>query len=68
VRTDNPNLGVTVNPENDNSCLVSVLNYSDKEIVPDIKIKDGWKIKEIIHGNLASLPSCNGIIMRVVRA
>lgn len=68
VRTDNPNLGVTVNPETDKSCLVSVLNYSDKEIVPEITIKDGWKIKEFIHGNLDSIPSCNGIIMRIVKA
>ena len=68
IRTDNPNLGVTVNPENDSTCLVTVLNLSDKEIVPSVTIKDGWKIKEIIYGDLSSIPACNGVILRLVKA
>ena len=68
IRTDNSNLGVTVNPENDSTCLVTVLNLSDKEIVPSVTIKDGWKIKEIIYGDLSSIPACNGVILRLVKA
>ena len=65
VKTDNPNLGVTVNPEKDSTCLVTLLNYSDKDIAPTIDIKDGWSIKEIIYGNLDTIPACDGVILRI---
>ena len=68
VRTDNSNLGVTVNPEDENTSLMTVLNYSDEDIKPIIKIKDGWKLKEIIYGNLENISACDGIILRIEKS
>ena len=67
VSTDDPNIGITINPESDNSLVVSILNYNDKPIVPDIKIKDGYKVKEVLYGNLNEIPGCNGTIIRLTK-
>lgn len=67
VTVNDKNLGVTINPESDTSLLVSVLNYSDKEIKPDIKISDGWSIKDILYGDPDTLPMCDGVIMRITK-
>ncbi len=65
VRVNDRNIGITVNPEDERHTLVTVLNYSDKDIAPKIKIKDGWSIKEMIYGNLDEIPHCDGVIMRL---
>lgn len=67
VRTDNKNLFVTINPEDENNSIVSVLNYSDEDIVSDIGIDDDWKVKEILYGKLESIPHCDGVILRITR-
>lgn len=65
LRTENSNLGVTVNPEGEGVVIATVLNYSDKKIIPSLKLKDGWRIKEIIYGSLDFIPACDGVIMRI---
>ena len=65
IKTDDPSLGVTVNPENDSTCIVTLLNYSDKDIAPSFKLKDGWSIKEIIYGDLDMISACDGVILRI---
>ena len=65
VYAEDSNLGVTINPESDNTLLATVLNYSDKDIVPEIEIRHGYKIKEILYGSLDNIPACDGVIMRL---
>ena len=67
ISTDNKNLFVTINPEDENNSIVSVLNYSDEDIVSDIRINDNWEIKEILYGNMESIPHCDGVILRITR-
>lgn len=63
--TDDANLGITVNPESNNTLLVTVLNYSDKGISPNLKIADGYRIEKILYGSLENIPSCDGVILRM---
>ena len=65
VTSENPNIGITHNKVNDTECYVSVLNYSDAEHPFDVKVKNGWEIREVIYGNTAVLPRCDGTIMRL---
>lgn len=67
VKSDDPNIGITVNPEDDKTCIVTVLNYSDKDITPVLDIKESWSIKEIIYGSIDKIPHCDGVIMRIER-
>ena len=41
---DDRNIGITVNPISHDECYVTMLNYSDKTIKPEAKIKEGWEI------------------------
>lgn len=59
------NLGITINPENDNSILASVLNYSDHEIKPEIKVTDGYEISDVLYGDINVIPGCDGAIVRL---
>lgn len=63
--TDDANLGITVNPESDDTLLVTVLNYSDKSISPNLKIADGYRIEKILYGSLENVPACDGVILRM---
>lgn len=66
VYVGNSNLGITVNPESEKTCLVSVLNYGDMDIEkPNIEIRHGYKIKEILYGNLDLISACDGVIIRI---
>ena len=67
VTADNKNLGVTINPESDTESLVTVLNYSDSEIVPEIRISEEYTLKEIIYGDIKVIPACDGMIMRIIK-
>lgn len=65
VTADDRNIGITIHPVSDNECYVTALNYSDKDIVPDIQIKDGWEISETVYGNLEMLKKCDGAFLKL---
>ena len=67
VVADDKNIGITINPVDKNNCFVTLLNYSDKEIKPDVKIKDGWKIKETVYGDINCIPKCDGVFLKISR-
>ena len=48
-----------------NTLLVTVLNYSDKSISPNLKIADGYRIEKILYGSLENVPACDGVILRM---
>ena len=60
-------LGVTVHPMEDGSYLASVLNYSDTAASPTLKIQKGFKISDILYGNAACIPACDGAILRLTK-
>ena len=47
--------------------LVTVLNYSSKEIAPEIRLADGYTIKEVLYGNTEQIPACDGLILRILK-
>ncbi len=63
IISENKNIGITINPINDNEVYATVLNYSDKTVYPEIVLKDGWKVKETIYGNTEEIPPCDGAFM-----
>ncbi len=65
IIAEDRNLGITVNPEDENTFLASVLNYSDKDLVPEIKINDGYEISEVLYGSRDIIPACDGLILRL---
>ena len=60
-------LGVTVNPENEREMLVTVLNYFSGAIAPEIRLADGYAIKEVLYGNTEQIPACDGLILRIFK-
>jgi hypothetical protein len=62
-----PNVFVTVNPISEEVCYATILNYSDHEIIPKIRLQDGWTVSEAVYGSLNKLPSCNGAIVKLAR-
>ena len=65
VVVEDRNLGITINPESEKSLFVSVLNYSDKDIVPDIKINEDFEISDVLYGSINNISACDGVIMRL---
>ena len=65
ARSTNANIGVTVHPENENTAIVSVLNYSDHDIEGGYVIADEWQISEVLYGNTDTLGKCDGAIFRI---
>ncbi|MBQ8743242.1 MAG: hypothetical protein IJZ03_09335 [Clostridia bacterium] len=65
ILVDDRNIGITVNPESESESLVTLLNYSDKDIVPEIRVNGEYEIKEILYGNTDLIPKCDGVILRV---
>ncbi len=63
IVVDDRNIGITVNPISHDECYVTMLNYSDKTIKPEAKIKEGWEIKEVVYGDINEIPLCNGAII-----
>lgn len=67
ITASNKGIGVTINPLSENKSYVTLLNYSHRTIVPQISLKDGWKIKETIYGDIKEIPPCNGVFIKIGR-
>jgi hypothetical protein len=65
VKTDDTDLAVTINPEEEGTCLVSILNYGDKDAFPDISIAPSYNVVQVLYGSLDVIPACNGVIFRI---
>ena len=68
IKSNDPNLGLTVNPTGDGEYVVTVLNYSDTCRRNDTVIKDGYKIKEILYGSGEVIPACDGLILKIQKS
>ena len=47
--------------------IVTVLNYSAKEIAPKLRLADGYAVKEILYGDTEKIPACDGLILRIFK-
>ena len=45
--------------------LAEKLNYSDKALSPALRLAKGWKIREVLYGDPAHAPACDGCILRL---
>lgn len=62
VQTDNPYIGITQHCTEDGSFYVTVINYSDKDRKPQLRVRDGWEIKTL-YGDPDCIPACDGVIL-----
>ena len=65
VIVEDKNIGVTINAIDDHESFVTLLNYSDKAIKPEIKINDHWSVEEVVYGDMNSIPACDGVFLKI---
>ena len=65
LSAENASIGISIHPEDSNTCLATVLNYSDQPLSPTLKYRDGWEVTEVLYGNPESIPACDGAILRL---
>ena len=65
VVVDSKDLGLTLHPQNDGEYLVSILNYADRALTPDIKIAPDYSIKTVLYGKLDQIAACDGVIFSI---
>ena len=61
IITDNKNIGVTIH-ESDDEVYCVAINYSDKEQIPEFKIKGSV---EIVYGNLEKIAPFDALIIKL---
>ncbi len=60
-------IGITEHIENENSAYIIVVNYSDKTVETELKIKDGFHISNIIRGDVNNIAPYDTTIIKVIR-
>ena len=68
LTASDPSIGITLHPEEDGTCLATVLNYSDREICPELQLAEGFAVKETLYGDLSRIPACDGAVLRLYRS
>ncbi len=63
--SDCKHLGITQHNVDENSAYIVAINYSDKTVIPNIKIKDGYTVKRIIRGSLEQIEPFETFIIEV---
>ena len=59
VTSTNPQIGITLHKESDETYIVCAINYSDKMQDTCLKVQEGWKLTTI-YGDLEQIDKCNG--------
>ncbi len=67
IKSNDPQICVTQSRENDDSYIVTAINYSDTERVFDPSVKEGWRVEEIYGELNKPIPKCDGIVLRVTK-
>ena len=63
--SDCKHIGITQHNVDENSAYIVAINYSDKTVIPNIKIKDGYTVKRIIRGSLEQIEPFETFIIEV---
>ena len=59
-----PDVGVTTHWFNDKECVVIAINYSGRDIAPNLDIKPHSKC-EVLHGSLDNIPMCEMTVLKI---
>jgi hypothetical protein len=55
VRSQTPDIGMTIHPTDENNCYAVAVNYSANTRPCNFVLADGWQIKEVLYGSAESL-------------
>jgi hypothetical protein len=55
VRSQTPDIGMTIHPMDENNCYAVAVNYSANTRPCNFVLADGWQIKEVLYGSAESL-------------
>ena len=51
IRSQTPDIGVTVHPVDENNCYAVAVNYSKDPLPCNLALADGWQIREVLYGD-----------------
>jgi len=70
LQQSNPFIGVTEHEINDKEKVVILINYSTEDLSSDITIKQGWKVKSALYGNMpndntVSISANDAVVLKI---
>ena len=65
VTSDSP-IGITIH-EQEECVIVSAINYTYDELTPEFKIADGYKIGEVLYGDIEKVGAFDAVIFKLVK-
>ena len=67
VRSDAP-IGITLHEGEDGKIICAAVNYTYEPITPSFKIADGYKIGDVLYGNVESVAAFDAVIFKLIKA
>ena len=68
IRSQTPDIGVTVHPVDNENCYAVAVNYSAKELPCRFVLGNDWKIAEVLYGNTESLARGEMAVLRLQKS
>jgi len=70
LQQSNPFIGVTEHDTNAKEKVIILINYSTEDIVSDVVVKEGWKVKSALYGNLpisdaVTIPANDALVLKI---
>lgn len=66
LRAGDTIIGVTEHPTDDGNAIIIAVNYGDKPVNPQFKVKEGYKLT-VVYGSAETIEGCNGAIFLAER-
>lgn len=66
VRSD-ANIGITLHEDGKGNIIVAAVNYTYEAVTPDFKISDGYKIGEVLYGNVDTVGAFDAVIFKLTK-
>ena len=66
VRSD-ANIGITLHEDGEKNIIVAAVNYTYEAVTPDFKISDGYKISEVLYGNVDTVGAFDAVILKLTK-
>lgn len=67
IERENPAVGVTEHPLDDDSVLCVLVNYCPETALTGLKLASGWEIAEALYGDAAEIPGNDAAVIRIRR-
>lgn len=65
VRTENPYIGVSIHPEDDQSAYCVLINYTESPQRPELIFRDGVTVEEVYYGDMKEIQPHEAVIFKV---